>query len=86
MSRYIDADKMIADIKAMARVYDGITTEEIIDYLEKYSSADVVEKKHGRWVHWTGGYECSECTYPTDYTTPYCAYCGAKMDGKEDKL
>lgn len=38
------------------------------------------ERKHNSYTleHW---YKCSECGDCSDYKTPYCQYCGAKMKG-----
>lgn len=60
-------------------------------------AADVVEVKHGYWyrhdkkIHGDTCYHCSECEKMalTDCgmvweLTPYCPFCGAKMDAKED--
>ena len=53
---------------------------------------DAVEVVHGRWVghydvswihkrKWLTGYDCSVCGKFINTMTPYCPYCGAKMDG-----
>lgn len=60
-------------------------------------AADVVEVKHGHWyrhdykTHGDTCYYCSECEKMalTDSgmvweLTPYCPFCGAKMDGDSD--
>lgn len=50
-----------------------------------------VEVVHGRWVghydgswihkrKWLTGYDCSVCGNFINTMTPYCPYCGAKMD------
>lgn len=49
---------------------------------------DVQNVKHGEWTH--DEFDmlcCSECKEELAFeeTTPYCPYCGAKMDGKEQK-
>lgn len=43
MSRYVNADKMISDTKAMKQIVKAITIEGIIKYLEENSLTDVVE-------------------------------------------
>lgn len=43
MSRYIGADKMISDTKAMKQIAEGIAIEGIIKYLEENSLIDVIE-------------------------------------------
>ena len=48
-------------------------------------SADVVEVKHGRWIHinFTPYDQCSICgkNLPTLQGFKYCPNCGSKMDG-----
>lgn len=63
--------------------------------LDYVPAADVVEVRHGEWVHtdlavrWDGKDECSECHFH-DWSRidlshfNYCPSCGAKMDGKGD--
>lgn len=103
MARYIDADHLIKkyeDViddewnKQVAPPSWSMAWECTIGDIEDEPTADVVEVKHGKWVHtdkamhWTGKDECSECTYHTDNREDlthfnYCPNCGAKMDGKE---
>ena len=65
----------------------------VVDLL-RIPSADVQTVKHGKWLDegvpvgsHTGGVAvinvtyCSECEEQVDYRTPYCPYCGARMDG-----
>lgn len=67
------------------------TFVECILRVKNAPSADVAEVRHGEWDNCL----CSVCgnVNPTLYmdadneyrakATPYCPYCGAKMDGKE---
>lgn len=55
-------------------------------------AADVTPMVHGHWVRNKKGYvplhRCSICGEDADddnNLTPYCPYCGAKMDESEDK-
>lgn len=65
--------------------------DDVLLLIEDVPTADVVEVRHGEW----DDCECSVCgeIHPTLYLdewemkyrikeTPYCPYCGAKMDGK----
>ena len=74
---------------------EGIKAVE--DKISALPAADVVEVKHGKWyrhdkkTHGDTCYHCSVCEKMalTDCgmvweLTPYCPFCGAKMDGKED--
>ena len=51
--------------------------------IKELPSADVVERKRGKWNCIQGG--MSVCPYcgasPHDYFKNYCPNCGAKMDG-----
>ena len=67
---------------------DGTVTVEnaeryFLNLIDKTSTADVAEVKHGEW-EWDerfSDYTCSLC-HNWDLTTPnYCSNCGAKMDG-----
>lgn len=81
-----------AAIEAIGEVhpldYNG---QAILTRLKELPTIDPV--KHGRWVeHAWEWHKCSVCgeTAPSDdmvyeYLTPYCPYCGAKMDGGEDE-
>ena len=93
MPRYIHADKMIADTKAMKQVAEGIEIEGIIKYIDEHATANVQEIKHGKWIKTDYYdifhmpiYECSVCHkkvadhYINCYK--YCLHCGAKMDGE----
>ena len=73
---------------------DAITMKGV-RIINQFPSADVVEVRHGEWVHsdmaahWYGKDKCSNCHYRTydglDLTHfNYCPNCGAKMDGKGD--
>ena len=42
------------------------------------------EPKCGKWIDkrsWMG-LECSRCKYHSQYVTPFCPQCGARMDGE----
>lgn len=77
---------------------DCCTTEgEVVILLKRLAElekADVVEVKHGEWVHSSrgfdvdGDYECSMCHSPDGIKHffglkkySFCPHCGAKMDG-----
>lgn len=90
MRRYIDADKMISDTKAMKRVVEGIMIDGIIKYVEDNVTDKVVEEKHSRWQ--TGevrmqsmSITCRNCHRTEEISITnqyeYCPHCGAKMDG-----
>lgn len=59
-----------------------VVDEHIHELLSKYNKA----VKHGHWQVWYHGncdfsYSCSNCCIGTSLSkTPYCPYCGSKMD------
>ena len=91
MGRYIDADKLLTalpdDLPYKASVKRVLT---------QAPTADVVEVRHGGWIHSERGfdvprdYECSLCHSPDGIKHFYrgephyafCPNCGAKMDGE----
>lgn len=46
---------------------------------------DAKPERHGRWIESPNScqinFECSECGALGTVNTPYCAYCGSRMDG-----
>lgn len=55
--------------------------------IDSLPAADVVEVRHGRWIHLSKGDSCSECGYHTgryESGKNYCPNCGSRMD-KEDE-
>lgn len=98
MSRYIDADILIADL-----IYRNCLPATVKRAIKEAPTADVVEVRHGRWL---SAYEyaiklgetnpyrlgiaehdkiwhfCSLCEQQVRFTRNYCPDCGAKMDGE----
>ena len=59
---------------------------DVMDMIDDAPTIDVQPVKHGRWlVKFEGEIyefsECSECGNTESCETPYCAQCGARMDG-----
>lgn len=94
MARYIDAERLCRGLRDMASVQYPDRQHAIlgvISTIENFPTADVVEVRHGEWVHHestAGGihdtYRCSICGVITSWTTKFCPNCGAKMDGRRD--
>ena len=71
---------------------------DVLEDVEDFPAADVVEVKHGEWIGEADGYAdgelvydmwyCSNCDYCVDDDEKpwyhYCPNCGAKMDGDGD--
>lgn len=72
MKRYIDADKMISDTKAMKRVAEGIMIDGIIKYVEDNAMQSVS-------ITCRNCHRTEEISITNQYE--YCPHCGAKMDG-----
>lgn len=77
-----------ADVVGKER-YDRLLENANIlaDAVRKYQTADLVERKVGRWKgEGLGDYRCSLCGEVTRHTrTNYCPNCGAEMvKGEED--
>ena len=90
MPRYIDADALKAYVARMSG--NGDYVESVWCDIDHAPTADVVEVKHGTWIH--DGYDflhgndwihCSVCgkkgiNVPADLTN-FCPNCGADMKG-----
>lgn len=93
MDEYISRE---ATVKAFCEkckgYYDGHCVhrgECDIDVIQTAPAADVQPVKRGKWLSRCEGDiyefgECSECGNMESCETPYCAQCGARMDGDAD--
>lgn len=94
MARYIDANKVMEEIKQIgSHNLCGWSTIGVKDLIDRQPTADVVEVKHGYWIYHYSGRElggtdaplCQKCSVCGEYTVDeenFCPNCGAKMDGK----
>lgn len=84
-TRYINADDAIYELKRAFPVEDF---NKIIRVISRTPTANVVERKRGRWEV-AIGYDpkrsvmCSECRRMAYEPTPFCPNCGAEMRGEE---
>ena len=97
MARYVDVEGKTFPTphrKILNDFIDGWNT--CLNSVLQQPTADVVEVRHGRWIHtgyamhWHGKDECSECTYHTFGRDDlshfnFCPQCGAKMDKGEEE-
>ena len=90
MSRYIDADKINAQL--MDEYYGMISDEsmkiyKIMRMLNNAPTADVQKVRYGEWIESDYGIcHCSECGFEYKSkaeVTQYCPVCGANMGGGE---
>lgn len=92
---FIERQRAIVDTCNSLELYPS-EYAKLEDALNRIPAADVVEVRHGRWVHnedyedWAEKYVCSECNRNApsdgDYRhglTDFCPHCGAKMDKEE---
>lgn len=90
MPRYIDADKVMDEIKRIGGHYlCEWDTIGVCALIERQPTADVEEVKHGEWIlhdyaevieHCAiPNYECSVCGIWKREDSDYCPDCGAKM-------
>lgn len=81
MSRYIDADKLIAEYDRVHVGPPGGARKLMVDA----PTADVAPVKHGEWDTTDTPLGrcciCSVCGSCPTMEYNYCPYCGAKMDG-----
>lgn len=96
MTRYIDADRAISVLKRWFKFPDYNKGEKniiacAINMLEETPTADVVERKRGKWIE--DGYRdypcvCSVCgirqSIKAKFLFSYCPNCGADMRGEKD--
>ena len=96
MARYIDADKVMEEIKRIGgHNLCGWSTIGVKALIDRQPTADVVEVKHGEWIDKPSGRYlhiaswCSVCGnksgiggIESNRHKPFCPNCGAKMDEK----
>ena len=87
MERYINANALLKDLEREVELADDWkTAHEIYNVVKYFPTADVVERKKGKWettrpdAPMFGFYYCSLCgrkrTSPQDH---FCPNCGADM-------
>ena len=96
MDEYISKEFMLKNLEAdkmnNAEHCEPVTVqimERFIRYVKEFPSADVQPVRCGRWLLKFDGdiyeyRECSKCGNTGSCETPYCAQCGARMDGDTD--
>ena len=91
MSRYIDADKLIENLKDLPE-QERIELMNIYGVISKQPTADVQEVRHGKWIDEVveqdkhpsfAGFYCSCCEHYGIIKYNFCPNCGAKMDGND---
>lgn len=103
--RLIDADELKEYIDAFIRVdkhyhpkgkHELIPISEVYDRIEQTPTADVVERKKGKWItkstfmpdHYGGyyidQYVCTNCESEFFKPSKFCPNCGADLRGKDE--
>lgn len=101
MPRYIDADKLMSNaviplVKSASlrnrNLYSAV--KRVANEIELAPTEDVAPVVHTKWIHPVNSdlkiWVCSNCggeernSFKREFGS-YCSYCGAKMDGKENK-
>lgn len=88
--RLIDADALKKLLQNLAHDdWNQITCttwaeafEEVADMIDGTPTADVVERKNGKWIVY---YECPKCGEITKDFTEYCPFCNADLRGEEEE-
>ena len=82
MSEYICKENLIKEIENDCPNLVYYSKKEAISCIESMSVADVKPVIHAKWVYDDNHHEyyCSNCEFSKEYVSPYCDYCGAKMD------
>ena len=82
MAEYIDRQEAISAIFNQYPELVFFSREDAAECIQYMDAADVAPVVHGTWIDrldcdWT----CSACKHVSQAATPYCAWCGAQMDG-----
>ena len=90
LSEWLKTESNKYGMKDVAPV--GWTLLSLVNELHKVPTADVVERKHGKWElkHWAeerdnrliDNYECSICHNWVGDATDFCPNCGAWMESE----
>lgn len=92
MSRYIDADRLIDDIRPFAEYDSNLNNKDWVRRFEvvidNQPTADVRENVRGEWIDrgkdMTIRWQCSECGRRDTHIYNFCPNCGADMRGDND--
>lgn len=80
MDKYIECEAFLDAIERMKPYHQD--ADDIAEMLQNFPAADVVERRKGKWIHFSRSDECSVCGYDTGkYEAPsrFCPNCGADM-------
>lgn len=97
MSRYIDADALLEDVRKNSASY--FADDFAREWVDRQPTADVRKNEHGEWhkpvgmmpPEYAGVYRCSKCDeiamrdwkHHKQVLSNFCPNCGADMRGEE---
>ena len=86
---YISRVKTLEDFESCNAQNPKWTPQRVKTLLLRQPAADVAEVVHGRWDISKGPLgdmcKCSACGSLPSLPTKFCPYCGARMDGGDDR-
>lgn len=94
MSRYIDADLLLENLKKQYGEDLGwqctVNMSDVGMMIEDAPAADVQEVRRGKWLPYRFGLEVAMCSicgaaYEGGDFFRFCPRCGAKMDGEHEQ-
>ena len=86
--RAVNLETVIGMVNTYFRNVLNLNPDLLIDGIVSLPTVDAVPVRHGRWIHYKGGYsdhyECTACGKPIVLTAKwdFCPNCGARMNGK----
>ena len=93
MGEYIERKAVLLATDILDEYLNDCERLYFVKQIKNIPTADVVEVRHGHWIEkvvkpeWLDDdveiyYVCSVCECNDFGKSPYCPFCGAKMDGK----
>lgn len=79
MPRYIDADALKHELCIRQHMLDADSLWKTLEIMDAQPTADVVERKKGRWLNKGRKICCSECGRVNFCKPNFCDECGAEM-------
>lgn len=79
MPRYIDADALKHELCIRQHMLNADSLWKTLEIMDAQPTADVVERKKGRWLNKGGKICCSVCGRTNFLTPNFCPDCGSEM-------
>lgn len=65
-------------------VFCDIAKNRLPVWMDEIQTYDVQKVRHGHWYVYRDMHYCSVCHEENDIRTPYCPWCGTRMDEVEE--